>query len=105
MSNKNAHAEKERWKDEILSSIEGIQRSEASPFLFTRIQSRIRSRLRGKDDRVASPMVALGIAAFAVLCYLNVWILADSIKAKTQHTTTQALQAASTLETVNFNLY
>ncbi|MFY7999297.1 MAG: hypothetical protein ACOVSW_11935 [Candidatus Kapaibacteriota bacterium] len=105
MSNKNNHTEKERWKDEVLSSTEGMQRSEAPPFLFTRIQSRIQSRFRGKDNRVASPILALGVAAFVVLCCVNVWILADSIKAKTQNTTIQALQAASTLETVNFDLY
>jgi hypothetical protein len=100
MNNNHEHSQKEQWKDEILSSVEGIQCPEAPPFLFTRITSRIRT----PQPCVSAPMLAFGVAAFVVLCCVNVWILADFTIASTPNTTEQPLQTASTLETVSFDL-
>ncbi|TAE27381.1 MAG: hypothetical protein EAZ92_09510 [Candidatus Kapaibacterium sp.] len=105
MSNNNKQTEKEQWEDEILSSVQGIQRSETPPFLFTRIQSRIQSRFRGADNRVTAPTLALGVAAFVALCCVNIWVLADSAIANTSNTKAQSLQSTSALETVSFDLY
>jgi hypothetical protein len=102
---KNKDTAKEQWKDEVLSSIEGIQPAETPPFLFTRIQSRIHSRFRGSDNRVAAPILAFGVAAFVALCCVNVWVLADASRPSTPNANRQALQVASTLETVVFDLY
>jgi hypothetical protein len=101
MNNNHEHSQKEQWKDEILSSVEGIQRPEAPPFLFTRITARLRTT---SESRVSAPMLAFGVAAFVVLCCVNVWILADFTIASTPNTTEQPLQTASTLETVSFDL-
>ena len=115
MNNPNENIPKEQWENEILSSLEGMRRAEAPPFLFTRIQSRLRgaeANVRtSRNARVSAPMLAFGVAAFIVLCCVNVWVLvhlnahAETYIAKYPTANVPPPQAASVLETVNFNLY
>jgi hypothetical protein len=109
MYNDNEHSRKEHWKDDILSSIEGIQRSEAPPFLFARITARLRaaeaSTTVSRNVRVPAPILAFGAIAFVLLCFVNVWVLADFTIASTPNTETAPLQAVSTLETFSFDMY
>jgi hypothetical protein len=105
MNSTNEHSPKEQWEDEVLSSIEGIQRSEAPPFLFMRIQSRIQSRFHGSDKRIAAPILALSLVAFVILCCVNVWMLVDLEGTSSANANMARPQASSILETASFDLY
>jgi hypothetical protein len=109
MNDTNKNIPREQWKDEILSSIEGIQRSEVPPFLFTRILSRLRAEETRSSStmtaRISRPTLAFSVAGFVLLCCVNVWIVIGS--AVQTHDTNQAPMptAPSSLETVSFDLY
>jgi hypothetical protein len=68
--------DKEQWQDEVLASVHGLQRAEPSPFLFTRIQQ----RLREEPTLALIPKAKIRLAAigFALLCGLNLWAMLSS---------------------------
>jgi hypothetical protein len=103
------NSEKEQWKDTVLSSLEGIKRAEAPPFLFTRIRARILAKkgngIANRNIRVTAPKLILGVTAFVVLCCINLWVLIESNQVASPNTNVPLLQAAIMLEPVNFNLY
>jgi hypothetical protein len=59
--------ENERWKEEVMQSLQGMQKAEPSPFLFTRIQARIAK----KYGRIPSWQLQLAAGALIVLLILN----------------------------------
>ncbi|MFN5421977.1 MAG: hypothetical protein ACK5AO_01810 [bacterium] len=70
--------------EEILNSLDGASKAEPSPFLYTRIQSRLNDENKSPDSIVlrflTRPSVALAIAMMFVL--INGFILAGKIKGK-----------------------
>lgn len=60
--------DKEQWKNEIMDSLKGIRPAEPNPFLFTRIEARLRQRVSPRQWKIA-------IAVSAVLLIANAWIL------------------------------
>jgi len=68
--------EKEQWINKVLGSLDGIQRAEASPFLF----AKIRNRLTAEPAPIYVPLrtVWLIAASFAMLLLLN-WGVAASV--------------------------
>ncbi|MBD1207792.1 MAG: hypothetical protein H9535_05155 [Ignavibacteria bacterium] len=102
MKNTIQNSEKEQWKDHVLSSLEGIKRAEAPPFLFTRIQASI--LLTNRNPYVSTPKLMLGVVAFLVLCCVNLWVLIESNQVASPNNV-PPLQAAIMLESVNFDLY
>lgn len=62
--------EKERWKEEVLRSLEGAKRAEPAPGLYAGIRSRL-----APMQVVRRPYVALAAACLAVLITANVWAL------------------------------
>jgi hypothetical protein len=63
--------DKEKWKEEVMSSLLGIKRAEPNPFLFTRIEERIEK----KYGKLAVWKVRLAVAAMLVLLVVNSVIL------------------------------
>lgn len=59
--------ENERWKEEVMQSLQGLKKAEPNPFLFTRIQA----RMEKKYGRVPSWQVQLATGALIVLLILN----------------------------------
>lgn len=59
----------EEWINQVLGSLEGIQRTEPSPFLF----AKIRDRLEAKPVPVHVPVrvIWLTVASFVLLLLLN----------------------------------
>ncbi len=68
--------EKEQWINKVLGSLDGIQREEASPFLF----AKIRNRLTGDSGPISVPLRTVWILAtsFALLLLLN-WGVATTV--------------------------
>jgi hypothetical protein len=66
----------------ILDSLDGIQRAEAPPFLYTRIVARLQEQPLNNWDRwvqwMARPVVALAIAAGCILLNAAVFLTADT---------------------------
>jgi hypothetical protein len=92
--------------EEILSSIEGMRRADAPPFLLTHIERRIDQGARENTRRLASPaLIVVSAGCFALLLGLNsfsleLWHIANS----TQHTTTQ-VQSDYQLNSTVLDLY
>lgn len=66
----------------ILGSLDGMQRAEAPPFLYTRIMARLQEQPLTSWDRLvhwmARPIVAIAIAAGCILLNAAVFITADT---------------------------
>jgi hypothetical protein len=110
MKNTIQNSEKEQWKDNVLSSLEGIKRAEAPPFLFTRIEARIRlyemPTSMAANERVPVLKLAFGVACFVLLCGINIWIVSQTASPNmVQQQQTSSAQAVPILETANFDLY
>ena len=74
--------QKEKIQQEIektLQSLDGIQRAEANPFLFTRIQARMKKQRSSGWERtfsfISRPVVAL--AVLVIVMAVNGWSLYD----------------------------
>lgn len=73
--------EKEYWKDEVMNSLHGIRRAEPNPFLFTRIEERVKSPSSFLSDRIIPlPKLSFAFAGIVLLFVLNVLILKNSVK-------------------------
>ena len=68
--------EKEKWIDEVENSFRGMRKAEPNPFLFTRIEQRIRAA----GERVSAPKISLAFASLALLLMLNVLVITRSEK-------------------------
>ena len=62
-------AEKEQWIDEVMNSLNGLNRAEPQPFLWTRVMSRAQ-----KQKPVATSYMWLAAAGFAILIVLNILV-------------------------------
>lgn len=87
--------EKEKWKDEVLNSIEGIRRAEPDPRLY----EGIRANLAKSAQLVPRPWISFVAASFALLIFANVYALTQ--QKNEPNTATSVYQ----LDHTNFNLY
>lgn len=62
--------EKEKWKDDVLNSLAGVQRAEPGPFLFTRIEASLQAK-----TGLSKMQVRLAGVAMVLLIVLNVWVV------------------------------
>ncbi|HZY82981.1 MAG TPA: hypothetical protein VFE50_25855 [Cyclobacteriaceae bacterium] len=62
--------DKEKWKDDVLNSLQGIKRAEPNPFLFTRIEAVV-SRVREVTPNQWRVVIAVGL----ILLFINGWTL------------------------------
>jgi hypothetical protein len=67
-------------EDEVLNSLRGIKRAEASPFLFTRIEHKLKGISQEKPMGIFS-VVSLSLA-FSLLIGLNVWMAGSNVRDK-----------------------
>jgi hypothetical protein len=65
---------KEKWINDVLGSLDHVQRADPSPFLFAKIQHTLRSD--SATTYVSTRTVWLTMASFALLAVLN-WQLAS----------------------------
>jgi hypothetical protein len=91
--------EKEKWIDEVMSSLQGAQRAEPNPFLFTRIEERLKSKVAAW---VPVPKLSLVLSGIALLCALNFFALKFSA---TKNTKAGGASSAYSLNTINYQLY
>lgn len=70
---------KEQHIDDILNSLDGLQRAEARPFMYTRITARMQQREKNIWSRIAvfvsKPIVAL--ALLLLVFVINYFAIAD----------------------------
>ena len=78
--------EKDKWINDVLGSLDRLNRTEPSPFLF----AKIRNRLSDSPSSAYVPMrvVWLAAASFAVLALLN-WQLIAGITGQNSATNTE----------------
>ncbi len=70
--------EKEQWKDDILNSLEGIQRAEPDADLYAKIRSKtVEAMVVGRMHVVRRPYVSLAAACLAALIVTNVWVISQ----------------------------
>jgi hypothetical protein len=65
----------EQLVDETMESLEGVQRTPANPFLYTRIEQRIKNRRGFSNQTKLMPVLAIALVLFIslnVLSYLKV---------------------------------
>lgn len=65
--------EKELWKDEVLTSLKGLERAEPNPFLFSRIEARLQAK-----TGLSKFQVRLAGVAMLLLLAINLWLVAAS---------------------------
>ena len=65
---------KEKWINDILNSMEGMQRADPGPFLYAKIRNRLQTE--APAVYVSSRTVWLAVASFALLILLN-WRVMD----------------------------
>ena len=90
--------------DEVLSSLNGIQRAEPQPFLFTRIMGRMRKEERTADQVIyrfiTRPALALAIGCFFI--GLNTYFIVDNLSGPaTKSEVNQALAAEYVQHDIN----
>ena len=90
--------DKEVWKEEVMQSLNGIQRAEISSFIFTRIQEKIKHS-RSEESIVPLPKLAMAFAAVLLLCALNVSAIKHFVPEKKMQ------QNAYSFSNINYNLY
>ena len=87
----------EIWKDEILNSMRGANRAEPNPFLFTRIQSKLKGEITS-SSRLWKLATLLSFILLALNISLILW---------NQKTTARAITENSSylIETSSYQLY
>jgi hypothetical protein len=93
---------KEKWVKEVMNSLDDVRSAEATPFLYTRILSKIDSK---KTEYSPMKLVWLAAASFALLIFLNVTIL-RSVRSKSSSTEAQTLASGYNLlneNSINYN--
>lgn len=93
---------KEKWVNEVMNSLDDVRSAEATPFLYTRILSRIDSK---KAEYSPMKLVWLAAASFGLLIFLNITIL-RSVKSKSSATEAQTLASGYHLlneNSINYN--
>jgi len=66
--------DKEQKTEQILNSLDGMSRAEASPFLFTRIQEKLKqTREVYPGVKVSLRTVFLSLSGLALLLFLNLY--------------------------------
>ena len=91
--------EEHKFEDEILQGLRGLKRAEASPFLFTRIQSSLDKQAR--ENTFGAFSVLSVSLAFTVLIAVNVWVITVSDKGKGR----REIQSGYAPDNANFNIY
>lgn len=89
-----------------LSSLDGVQRASANPFLYTRVRARIDEQKSpwAKAARFISQPV-LAFSAAALFVSINVWVAVSNNEEKTSAKTVAVDQAFDTeYATVNYSL-
>lgn len=71
--------QREAWKDEVLNSLSFIKRAEPSPFLFTRIEARLK-----EATPLTTIQIRLAMATFAILLVINLGAILQSQQEKTE---------------------
>lgn len=61
----------EQLAEETLQSLDGIQRAEANPFLYTRIEQRLRNRYLPSYQKKLMPVLAIALVLFISLNVLS----------------------------------
>lgn len=93
--------EKERWKNEVLGSLEGLQRAEPDPALYAKIQTRLDAGTKPRLQVIHRSYVAVAAACLLLLLVANVYALQQQ-HAKPVRTAPAAYDA---LENARFDLY
>lgn len=94
------NTEVEKWQEEVMQSLSGLQRAEAPPFLFTRIEARLRNA-----QQVSMPVLRWAMVSACVLVTLNVAVL---LSASTETIATEQQTKSSSIYGeggVNYQLY
>jgi hypothetical protein len=63
---------KEKWINEVMSSLDNVKSAEADPFLYNRIISRLE---KGAASQAPARLVWIAAASFAVLVFVNIYAL------------------------------
>ncbi len=84
--------EKEKWINDVLRSLDGLQRAEPNPFLYAKIYNRLTGR--EVPDRVSLRTAWLTVASFSLLALLNWWIAVG--KPDAVHSPTSPLSSMAT---------
>lgn len=72
---------KEIWVERALRSVDGIQLAEAPPFLYTRIETRVKDPSIKYDTQISLPKVSLAFAVLLLLFAGNVYLIKQSVLA------------------------
>ncbi len=90
---------KEKWINEVMSSLDDVKSAEVNPFLYNKILSKIDS---GKVEYTPMKLVWLAAASFALLALLNFNIIKSSSSAS-KNTSVEVQTIANSLQLINEN--
>lgn len=90
---------KEKWINEVMSSLDDIKSAEVNPFLYNRILTKISS---GNAEYAPMRLVWLAAASFVLLVTLNFKVISSSTSSS-KNATTEAQTLASSYQLLNEN--
>jgi hypothetical protein len=96
--------DKEKWKDEVMGSLDGMQRVGPGPFLYTRILGKLEAGLVENTRLLPAKQAWALLAGMALLIALNV----TALKTGSHNTDTGGAGQGMTNynpDNTNFNLY
>ncbi|MEZ4888238.1 MAG: hypothetical protein R3E32_26145 [Chitinophagales bacterium] len=96
--------EKEKWKDAVLNSLEGIKRAEPNAVLFEKITQRI-ERNGSPSQIVPMNRVKMAAAAAILLLALNVFSITNYFKTNKSIQTENTIYQDVPSLISNYNLY
>lgn len=84
--------------DDILNSLDGLQKASPGPYFFTRLQARMQNSKTDIWDRLGLIISKPAVVAFAIACILftNAWVLVRQMPS-TQPTSTADATAEVTI--------
>lgn len=69
--------EADKWINEIFNSVEGMQKAEPSPYLYSKIQTRLKSTL---EEKIPIRRAFLSMTSLAILLVINVLFVKPGVK-------------------------
>ena len=92
---------KDKWINEVMDSLDGIQPAEANPFLYSKILNKLN---KINDEYAPTKLVWLSVASFAVLLILNIQTI-KTIDSSSKNEKNELQNLASNFQLLNTNSF
>ena len=90
---------KEKWIDDVINSLDGVQPAEANPYVYTKILSKINT---AAAEYAPAKLVWLAAASFILLLLLNFQVI-RAVSSSSKNTKTEMQEHGAGYQLLNTN--